>query len=331
MIAAGVIGRGAFPAAPRPEALRRLTRVSNVGSAMGGRLGIHLAVNAWREAAVEAAERDAVRTADRIRAWARLLTRFEQASDLVALNDDPREAVPVGPTLAALLAWGIEAGRLTSGIVDIALLDARLAAEAGAASTQRPGVIDGAAWSVLETADGPVVVRPAGVRFDLDGVGKGWLADRALALLWRHPGVIVDADGDLAIQVAPGDTWQIGIADPTRAGLDLAVVALHGSDVAPTRFGLATSGTSVHRWQTDGRVGHHLIDPRTGFSADTDVVQATVLAATAREAEALAKTAVVLGSVTGLDFLDRSGVSGAVILTTGGERLALPGTLRWLA
>jgi hypothetical protein len=32
------------------------------------------------------------------------------------------------------------------------------------------------------------------VRLDLDGVGKGWIADRTLGLLGRHPGAIVDAD-----------------------------------------------------------------------------------------------------------------------------------------
>ena len=64
---------------------------------------------------------------------------------------------------------------------------------------------------------------------------------------------------------------------------------------APSR--LATSGTIVHRWTHDSGVAHHLIDPRTRRPAVTDVVQATVLAETARDAEAFAKVAVVAGSV----------------------------------
>jgi len=320
-------------------ASERFVRVSHLGSAMGGRLGIHLAVDRNRVAGEATAARNAMLVADRIRAWARLLTRFEATSDLVALNDDPREVVPVGPTLGAVLDWGAEAARLTGGIVDIAMLDARLAAEAsgreavddapsGRPSSEpasRPG------WSLVRLAGRLAVARPAGLRFDLDGVAKGWIADRALALLWRYPGAIVDADGDLAIRVAPGDSWDVGIADPTTPGFDLAVLRLRSGDSAPSCFGLATSGVSVHRWVSARGVGHHLIDPRTGSPADTDVVQATVLASTAREAELLAKTAVILGSVGGLDFLDRSGAGGAVILTNRGERLALPRTLRWLA
>jgi thiamine biosynthesis lipoprotein len=265
-----------------------------------------------------------------------------------------------------VLDWGAQAARLTGGIVDIAMLDARLAAEAMAPSggaMAQAEVEDAPAeamppaeavaqaevedapsggamlsepvarpdWSLIRFAGRPSVARPAGLRFDLDGVAKGWIADRALALLWRHPGAIVDADGDLAIRVAPGDAWEIGVADPTTPGFDLAVLRLRGSDSTPSCFGLATSGVSVHRWVSARGVGHHLIDPRTGSPADTDVVQATVLASSAREAELLAKTAVILGSVGGLDFLDRSGALGAVILTNRDERLALPRTLRWLA
>lgn len=318
------------------ESSRRPRRVSLIGAAMGGRLGIHLGLDGRRDeaTAAAAADRAASRTADRVRAWARLLTRFDSTSDLMLLNDDPRDVVPVGPTLGRVLAWGLEAGRLTGGIVDVGLLDERLAAESGspAAGPARLERRAGRpAWSIVDAGGRPVVVRPPGLRFDLDGVAKGWLADRALALLGRYPGALVDADGDLAIRVGPGDRWQIGIADPTRAGMDLAVVELRTSADIPAMFGLATSGVSVHRWQANGRAGHHLIDPRTGLPAETDVVQATVLAATAREAEVLAKTAVILGSVAGLDFLDRSGVAGAVVLTAHGERLALPQTLRWLA
>ena len=85
-------------------------------------------------------------------------------------------------------------------------------------------------------------------------------------------------------------------ADADADALPLATLRLVGGDGWTRSFGAATSGTSVHRWQlADGRANHHLIDRRTGRPADTDVVQATVVAPTAREAEMIAKTAVILG------------------------------------
>jgi thiamine biosynthesis lipoprotein len=178
------------------------------------------------------------------------------------------------------------------------------------------------------------VRRPVGLRFDLDGIGKGWLADRALDRLRRYPAAVVDADGDVAIGLGSGMTWCFGVADPRLDDHDLAVVRLTPrggrSGRLDGRFGLATSGTTVHRWAHGDTSTHHLIDPRTGRSAETDVVQATVLAATTREAEALAKAVVILGSAAGYDLLDRSRVDGAILLTDKHELVIHPATFRWL-
>ncbi len=313
--------------------------VSRTVPLMGGHVGVH--VSPADGAAGHGAAADAEATLRRMSAWADRLTRFTPTSELSRLNGDPRAEVPIGPTLAAVLDWGRYAEGLTDGIVDIGLLDARLAAE-GASNDADPAraPLHGASpasrsWSLDRRARNAVVRRPVGLRFDLDGIGKGWLADRALDRLGRHPAAVIDADGDVAIHLGPGMTWWFGVADPRVDAHDLAMLRLTGrGGVAghhDGRFGLATSGTSVHRWERGGTVTHHLIDPRTGRSAETDVVQATVLARTAREAEVLAKSVVILGSGAGYDLVDRLGVDGAIILTDRSEFIIHPVTLRWLA
>ncbi len=300
--------------------------VSQEAQLMGGRVGVHLQPR--DSAAVAVADARAV--LGRIDAWAGRLTRFEAGSDLSRLNADPRGSVPIRPTLAAVLDWGRAAESMTDGIVNIALLDRRLAAESAPGVELQPeghGVSAAGAWSLDRRPRGTLVRRPAGVRFDLDGVGKGWLADRALARLARYPAAVVDADGDVSILLAPGASWWIGVEDPGHPGMDVATLRLTGEPTAAqTRFGIATSGTSVHRWRRGGVASHHLIDPRTGRPADTDVVQATVIARSSRAAEAWAKAAVILGSAAALDALDRPDVDGLLILTEAGELLMLPAT-----
>ena len=306
------------------QAGHTLVHVSLLERAMGGRLGIHLAVPETEEPAAEGL---ALQVARRVRSWAMRLNRFEPDSQLTLLNQDRRTLVPVPPTIAETLEWAAEAAWLTGGIVDVTLLDERLAAEATARDN---AVLPGAAAEAVAGA-GPdahdedpararhrvaprwrladmghrlpgaamprstMLLRRPGVRFDLDGVAKGWIADRALGLLRGAAGALVDADGDLSIRVAPGDSWEISVEDPRDSSLDLAVFRLEAPRPGiPARFGLATSGISVHRWGPEDEPRHHLIDPRTGQPAATDVVQATVLAGTAREAEAFAKTAVIL-------------------------------------
>ena len=60
------------------------------------------------------------------------------------------------------------------------------------------------------------------------------------------------------------------------------------------------------------------------------MVQATVLMATAREAEILAKAVVVAGSKSSLGLLDRHDVKGAVLLLDTGQVMATERTEEWL-
>ncbi len=313
-----------------------LTRLAYRARAMGGRLEIHVDAPAPDAAAAEDEMR---RVAARVRTWAAMLTRHEPASQLMRLNGDPGARVAVGPTLAAALCWALEAGDLTAGVVDVSLLAARLRAEHGTGGERVAGDLPPAAWapdvrrwglSASRRHRSAVVARAPGVRLDLDGVAKGWLADRALARL-RSPGALVDADGDIAVRAAPGASWEVGIGDPRDEAAVLGVLTLPGGPLGERAYGVATSGTSVHRWGSGRNARHHLIDPATGTPARSDVVQATVIARSAREAEAWAKTIVILGAAAGLDLVERGGALGAVVLLDNGQAIALPRTSRFLA
>jgi FAD:protein FMN transferase len=314
------------PRSPHGAPPSPIVPVSVATTTMGGRLRVHLGAPADDERAL----RDAQRVSARVAAWANRLSRHVSTSELATLNADPRPSVSVGRTMAAALSAGLDASELTDGLVDISLLDARLAAEG--LLTRSPTRSTPSAWSLTP---GPrrraVVRRPLGVRFDLGGVAKGWLADRAIELLPRWPDAVIDADGDLAVRCAPGRYWVVAVDDPRADDASLALLHLSAQrGASSTQWGVATSGTSVHRWRRAGELRHHLIDPRTGAPAVTDIVQATVVSGSALRAEALAKATVISGSVEGLARLERTGVHGAVILTDRGETLALPSTLALL-
>ncbi len=272
-------------------------------------------------------------TLARIAAWAGRLTRFDPASELSRLNAAAADQVAVGPTLTAVLDWGRGAEAISDGVVDIGLLDARLLAETGDQedhSRVGPATLAYRRWSLIRRGRGAIVDRPVGLRFDLDGVAKGWLADRALDLL---PGVsaVVDADGDIAMRAVDDDGWAIGVDDPRQPGSLLATLRLTRGHERVARYGVATSGTSVHRWTSGGHQSHHLIDPRTGRPARTDVIQATVTARTARTAEAFAKTAVIVGSEAAARQLDRPDVLGQILVTESGDVLVTPATQAFVA
>jgi thiamine biosynthesis lipoprotein len=157
------------------------------------------------------------------------------------------------------------------------------------------------------------LMLPPGARLDLGGIAKGWAADQAAYHLGKLAPALVDAGGDVAASApqADGSPWPIGVANPLDSGEQLDLVLLWEG-------GVATSGRDYRRWRKNDHWQHHIIDPRTGRPAQTDVLSATVVAPSARMAEAAAKSVLILGSLEGLHWLDeRPEMAGLIVLDDG--------------
>jgi thiamine biosynthesis lipoprotein len=168
-------------------------------------------------------------------------------------------------------------------------------------------------WNLQLDFDNHTLILPPGARLDLGGIAKGWAADRAAQRLGKLAPALVDAGGDIAASApqADGSPWPVGVADPLDPEAQLDLVMLW-------RGGVATSGRDYRRWRKDGRWQHHIIDPRTGLPAQTDVLSVTVVAPSACMAETAAKTALILGSLDGLRWLDdRPELAGLIVLDDG--------------
>jgi thiamine biosynthesis lipoprotein len=209
------------------------------------------------------------------------LTRFEPNSELSRLNASGGRWLRLSPELEALLRESLRAFELSDGLVNVAVLPALLAAgytrdfAAGpTASTAAPRIRP--LPEVLDMRQGEARLA-AGAAIDLGGIAKGWLADRLAQDLGEN--VLVNLCGDLYASGGgtTGEGWPVGFGDKTLLLKDM---------------GAATSGTTKRAWAG----GHHLIDPRTGLPARTDLSEVSVLAVTAADAEIYAKVALLLGA-----------------------------------
>ena len=222
----------------------------------------------------------------------RTLTRFDPASPLSRLNQAAGGAPqPVPRLLATALAAAHRAYRLTGGLFDPRIIGAleRAGEHAGVALPASPaGLRPDEPW--LTVNRGPLRAA-VDAPVDLGGIGKG-LALRWAARELHRSGVrsfLLDAGGDLVARGAPlgGTPWRVAVAHP--AGRDPAAVVELGDGA------LATSSVEFRRWTApDGTPAHHIIDPRTGRPATSQLVSVTVAAPDPAWAEILAK-AILIG------------------------------------
>jgi thiamine biosynthesis lipoprotein len=243
----------------------------------------------------------AVVTAE-ISACDRACSRFRDDSELSRLNAARGETVAVSARLVDDLVAALRAARLTDGAVDptvgAALISAGydrdfalvLAGPAPPTVTFAP--VPG--WRCLHVdARGGRARVPAGVRVDLGATAKARCSDLAAraAASATGCGVLVSLGGDVAVAGPPPlGGWKVRVADDSRAkpGTPGQTVELHSG-------GLATSGVTVRAWRRGDADFHHVIDPRTGRSAQVVWRTVSVVAATCTDANIAATAALVLG------------------------------------
>jgi thiamine biosynthesis lipoprotein len=271
-------------------------------------------------------------------AWEATLSRFRDESELAALNRRAGAGwMQVSSALWGALEAALEAARESGGLVTPTLLgaleragyDRDFAALSDVPVSAEVWQNDPADWRSIELDRRSRAVRlPRGVRLDLGGSAKGWAADTAARRLAARSPALVDAGGDIAVSGprADGSPWPIGVADPSAPDAQLDLLLLAGG-------GVATSGRDVRRWRQGGAEMHHIIDPRTGAPAATDLLAVTVVAPSAQEAEMAAKAVLILGSAAGSSWLaSRPRLAG--LLVADGGRAAHTTTLepyRWHA
>src|SRR5262249_31028954 len=144
---------------------------------------------------------------------------------------------------------------------------------------------------------------------DLGGVAKGLAIDMAARELQPFEHFAIDAGGDLYLagHNAEGLPWSIGIRHPRLED------GLIGS-VPISNRAVCTSGDYERRTGREDQ-DHHILDPRTGLSADV-AASVTVIAPTAMLADSLATAAFVLGPADGIALLERHDVDGLIVLPT---------------
>jgi thiamine biosynthesis lipoprotein ApbE len=253
----------------------------------------------------------------------RACSRFRDDSDLTRLNDAGGLPVVVSPLLAEAIEVALRAARLTDGDVDPTVGGAMEAIGYGVDfSAIEPDRGDFAVnhraapgWAdVVITGRPALVTLPVGTILDLGATAKALGADRAAraAHAATASGVLVSLGGDIAVAGRPPEHgWPVRVTDDHAAHLDAPgqSITVHGG-------GLATSTTTVRRWQRGGLPMHHIVDPRTGAPADSPYRTISVAAATCVDANTASTAAIVRGR-RGADWLESTGLPSRLVTHDG--------------
>lgn len=156
-----------------------------------------------------------------------------------------------------------------------------------------------------------------GVLLDMGAVGKGLALDHILERLKEESavtgGTISVGGSVLTYGTKPDKTaWRVGVADPEDSSRNIGVLYLEG------QWCVSTSGDYERYVESGGVRYHHILDPATGWPADSGLCSVTIVAKEGLISDALSTACFVLGSEKGLELALKYGVEALFVEADGG-------------
>lgn len=149
---------------------------------------------------------------------------------------------------------------------------------------------------------------PKGSAIDLGGLGKGFLADKLAKFILKYKeqinGFWISLGGDIHTYGTEDKNrpWKIYIEkDIFNKSLDLGYI----ESIKDKSLSIATSGVSYRGGVKNSNKWHHLIDPRTGLSAKTDLTSATVVSRLTIDCDVLASCLVIESNLNNFEQIKK--------------------------
>lgn len=229
-----------------------------------------------------------------------LMSNWTDRSEVARINREAgRAPTRVHPEVATVLECALQVFRESDGAQDISVepLVRLWGFLGGSPRVPTPDEITrtlprvGSDKIRFETATRAIAFAREDTQIDLGGIAKGYGVDQVASVL-RRAGVrnaLVDLSGNMAaLGDAPGHPgWVVGVRDPSGVRPFLLRIRLGDRCVA-------TSGDYEQFLAADGKRYGHIIDPRTGYSAQ-GLRSVTVVAASAMLADAWDTALFVMG------------------------------------
>lgn len=285
-------------------------------------MGTYVAITAVHESK-SGAEQGIAMAFTEIERLAALFDRHQANTPVSVLNETGR-LTDVAPELREVMEkaqsfYQSSNGAFDSTVLPVVEMIMRNANPAGRINLTKSDLDDALALvdsEALHISEREISFSKQGMEVTLDGIGKGFIVDRASDLLAAHGIVnhLINAGGDIRArgERSEGQPWIVAIEDPAKKGNYPAIIQLKDAAVA-------TSGGYEVYFDADQSV-HHVVNPQTAVSP-AQSVSVSVTAPTVMEADALSTSAFVMDHKNAVSFVDKHRGCGCLMIAQGGDKI----------
>jgi thiamine biosynthesis lipoprotein len=236
---------------------------------------------------------------------------FRPDSEIVRVNAAAGRKTEVSALFLETVSYALALADETGGVFDPLVGRLTTPVTSGARRVTRP------TFRQVEIDEAKsCLTTPPGAVMDLNSVVKGLALDLACAVFGGDEALMIEAGGDIRLRgLPPGKSrWDIGVRDPHEPRRLAALL--------PVRSGaVCTSGDYFRSGPARAAGRRHLVNARNGRPAG-DIASMTVLAPTAKEADALSTAAYLMPTREAAAFVERHGNASCLFIDAAGQVFA---------
>jgi len=245
----------------------------------------------------------------RIKEIENLMSKTIETSDIYKLNNNPNTEIEIDSESMDVLKKAVEYAEMTDGDFDptigalVELWGVGTEDAAVPTESELKEALTKTGYQYLELYEDSAEVTKPGVKIDLGGIAKGYAAEAVKKVVQKYDieHAFVNLGGNVLVigDKVDGSPWKIGIQDP-REGRGNVMAIVDAVDLT-----IVTSGNYERYFKEDGKLYHHIIDPKTGYPAENNLLSASIISENSFDADALSTAVYVMGLEKGMEFIEK--------------------------
>lgn len=237
-----------------------------------------------------------------------LLSRTDTQSEISRLNADGNGII--SDDTALLLHKSLEIARATDGAYNpcmggiVSLWDITSGKEYVPSQDEVSLALALTDFNKLSVNGNNAILDEKGIQVDLGGIAKGFALQKAVdsAKATGVENICISFGGNVgvigssgSVRKSDGEGWRVGITNPFDKDKTLGTLLLKEGFIS-------VSGAYERFFEKDGKVYHHIFDPKTGTPSDSDLASACVITDDGALGDALSTALFVMGSKKAAEF-----------------------------
>lgn len=259
---------------------------------------------------------------DRCNYFEQKFSRTIEESDIGRINASHKTEFEIAPETADIIKKSFMYSQDSNGLFDISigavttLWDFDKGVKPDDADLKE--AITHIGWEKIHVTDTTVTLDDPDMKLDLGGIAKGYIADD-LAQLFRDGGcesAILNLGGNIyALGNKPdGSQWKVGVRNPNKDADQTVIASCTAQDES-----VVTSGLYERYFEQDGTRYYHILDPKTGYPAKTDLDSSSIVCKQSIDGDAYATVLFLLGREEALVFLEKHDALEGILVDNEGK------------